>query len=192
MTDVVIAVGDIETTGLRQEDGHRIIEFAVGIWRYNAATGAKKVGSWCQRIDPKRDIDPGAQAVHGISRADLVGMPTWEDVAPKIEKIMNKANIFIAHNAAFDAPFIALELVRAGFAMPKFQVFCTMENGRACTSMGKVPNLGELAWATGVDYDPDAAHAADYDVEVLESCYWNGVKTGLFKDPVAFLAGAES
>lgn len=186
MRELVLAFADIETTGLRQEDGHRIIEVAVGLWRYLPGTAPRKVGkTWVQRIDPKRDIDPGAQAVHGISRASLVGSPVWEDVAPKLHKILKATDVLIAHNIEFDGPFIALELVRTGYSIPAFQTFCTMKNGRAATSMGKVPNLSELCWATGVDYDPDAAHAADYDVECTEQAYWNGLQTGLFECPSA-------
>lgn len=185
MRDLVIAFADIETTGLEQHKGHRIIELGIGVWRYSPDTGARrKLGkTWLQRIDPKRDIDPGAQAVHGISLADLRGCPVWEDVAPNLHKVLKSTDVFIAHNAEFDAPFIALELARAGFPVPSFQIFCTMQNGRAATSMGKVPNLGELCWTMDVDYDPDAAHAADYDVECMEQAYWRGVERGLFGCP---------
>lgn len=185
MRELILAFADIETTGLKQEDGHRIIEIAIGLWRYQPDTGARsKVGStWLQRIDPKRDIDPGAEAVHGISRASLVGCPVWEDVAPKLHKILSKTNVLLAHNIEFDGPFIVLELVRAGFSIPSFQTYCTMKNGRAATSMGKVPNLRELCWATGVDYDADAAHAADYDVECTEQAFWSGLDHGLFECP---------
>lgn len=184
MSEIIITIGDLETTGLKQESGHRIIEVSLHVWRYNTLTGAcRKAGAYNQRINPMRDIDPAAQAVHGISLADLRGCPEWEDVAGKINKILAHSHIFVAHNAAFDAPFLALELIRVGYSAPKIEVFCTMENGRKATAMGKAPNLGELCWALEVDYDPDAAHAADYDVEVLTECYWRGINTGLFNKP---------
>lgn len=192
MSKVVLAFGDIETTGLKQEDGHRIIEIAIGVWRYDAAAGIKqKVGkTWVQRINPERPIDPGAEAVHGISLSDLRGAPTWKEVAPKVHKILSATNIFVAHNGeGFDAPFIALELIRLGYKLPNFKVYDTMLNGRAATGFGKLPNLGELCWSMGVDYDPDNAHAADYDVEVMERSFWNGVDRGLFTNPVDFYNG---
>lgn len=189
MTEIIVTLGDIETTGLEQEKGHRIIEVAFGVWRYDPTTRARrKIGkTWVQRINPMRDIDPGAQAVHGISITDLRGMPKWEDVAPTVHKLLSKTHVFIAHNGeGFDAPFIALELVRAGYSIPNFKVFDTMIQGRGCTPFGKVPNLGELCYAMGVDYDPSAAHAADYDVEVMEQAYWNGVERAVFEKPDAF------
>lgn len=185
MSELVIAIGDIETTGLKQEDGHRIIEIAIGCYALDTVTlKHRQIGkTWVQRINPMREIDPGAQAVHGISLADLRGMPKWDSIAPRVEAILGKTHTFVAHNAQFDAPFIALELVRVGLPIPAFEVYCTMENGRKSTSMGKVPNLGELCWAMGVDYDPESAHSAAYDVDVLAQSYFRGIARGLFIPP---------
>ena len=185
MTWKVVTIGDTETTGLKQEDGHRIIEVALSCWGFNTTTGdRRKIGKpYIQRIKPDRAIDPGAEAVHGISLAMLRGEPEWKTVAPIVNNILAKTDLFIAHNAAFDAPFLALELVRMGFPMPMFDVYCTMQNGHKATGMGKVPNLGELAFACGFDYDADAAHSALYDTQLLENCYWVGVERGLFKSP---------
>lgn len=186
MSDLLtLTIGDIETTGLRAEDGHRIIELSFGVWVYDKVAKTKrKLGkTWVQRVNPERTIDPAAEAVHGISLSMLRGAPKWEDVAPTVNKILARTNLFIAHNASFDCPFIALELIRLGYPMPKFDVFCTMDGGRLATGFGKVPNLGELAYACGIPYDPDAAHSALYDTEILEQCYWKGVELGLFKAP---------
>lgn len=182
---MVVAVGDIETTGLSQEEGHRIIEIALSCWAYNTVTGdRRRIGKpYLQRINPMRDIDPGAEAIHGISLIALRGKPKWEDVAPTVGAILSKVDLFVAHNAEFDAPFIALELIRAKQPMPTFNVFCTMKSGRLATGFGKVPNLGELCYAAGINYEPEKAHSAMYDVEVLEQSYWNLVKTGLFTKP---------
>lgn len=185
MSWIAIAVGDIETTGLSQEKGARIIEVALSCWAYNTVTGERRpLGKpYLQRINPGIPIDPGAEAVHGISLAMLRGKPTWDVVAPTVGKILSKCKLFIAHNAAFDAPFLALELIRVGEPMPTFDVFCTMENGRKATGFGKVPNLGELAFACGVEYEPEKAHSALYDTQVLEQSYWKGVDMNLFKSP---------
>lgn len=185
MTWKVITIGDIETTGLDPNAGHRIIEVALSCWAYDTATKVRrKLGKpYIQRINPERAIDPGAQEVHKISLAHLRGKPKWDVVAPTVNNILAKTDIFVAHNAAFDAPFLALELIRVGFPMPSFDVYCTMQNGRKATGMGKVPNLGELAFACGIEYDNDQAHSALYDTELLENCFWFGVDNGLFVNP---------
>lgn len=185
MTWKVLTFGDTETTGLKVEDGHRIIEIALSCWGFNTVTGERrKLGKpYIQRIKPDRAIDPGAEAVHKISLSDLRGCPDWKAVAPVVHKILSKTDLFIAHNCAFDSYFIAMELIRIGMTVPKFDVYCTMESGRKATGMGKVPNLGELAYACGIEYDADEAHSALYDTQLLESCYWIGVDRGLYKNP---------
>lgn len=171
---------DLETTGLKAEEGHQIIEIALCAYKLDAQ-GFRKIGNtFCQRVMPTVAIDPGAQAVHGISLSDLRGAPTWDKVAPVVDRILQKTNMLVAHNLDFDAPFLAVELKRAGFALPNLSSFCTMQNGRNFTALGKQPSLKELCWACGVDYDDTAAHAADYDIErtmrcvgyALEKKYW--------------------
>ncbi len=185
MTWITIAVGDTETTGLSQEQGHRIIEVAFSCWAYNPVTKERrKIGkTWLQRIHPERLIDPHAEAVHKISLANLRGKPKWPAVAPVVSKLLSKVDILVCHNIKFDAPFIALELLRVGLPCPQMMTYCTMENGRKATGMGKIPNLRELAYACGIEYKPELAHSASYDTEVLEQCYWVGVDRGLFMPP---------
>lgn len=169
---------DIETTGLDQEKGHRIVEIAAILYD---SESEKKLLEFTQRINPQRSIDPGAQAVHHISFEDVSGCPTWEEVAPKVLKILQASNVVIAHNGmGFDIPFIAGELRRIGKEVPVIEVFDTMVAGRWSTVMGKVPNLGELCFATGTEYDVSKAHAATYDVEVMMSCFFKGRAKGFF------------
>ncbi len=58
---------DTETTGLEVENGDKIIEIALIKYDLDGA----KLEEFVQRIDPERNIDPKAQAVHGISYSDL-------------------------------------------------------------------------------------------------------------------------
>lgn len=182
--DYLIAGLDIETTGLLQEKGHRIIEIGLSVYRTRDFITFDKVGkTMCQRINPMRSIDEKAQAVHGISLEDLKCAPEWEEVAPKIDKILSKVHLLVAHNVEFDLPFISLELERIGLNIPKCPYFCTMENGRGATPLGSLPSLGALCWSFGVDYDEDEAHAADYDIDVTMECFIKGVQSGFFELP---------
>lgn len=54
---------------------------------------------FCTLVDPERPIDPGAQAVHGISDADVAGKPTLKDIA--VTWFPEPINI-IGHNCKFD------------------------------------------------------------------------------------------
>lgn len=166
-----IAAGiDIETTGLSAADGHRIIE--IGVRLYNYHTGQFK-GKFVQRINPMRPIDQKAQEVHGISFEELAGEPTWEEIAPKLSAVMSKVQVIIAHNGIyFDLPFINFELMRVGLPIIELPVIDTMMTARWATCSGKNPNLGELCFACDVPYDPDQAHGADYDIDVMCQCFF--------------------
>ena len=50
--------------------------------------------------------------------------------------------------------------------------------------MTAASRLSELCFALGVEYDPNAAHAADYDTEVLAQCLFAGIDRGFFKLPI--------
>lgn len=172
---------DIETTGLDQSAGHRIIEFAARLYDLDTQ---KFLGKYVQRINPQRSIDPDAQRVHGISFDMLTGMPTIEQVAPNIIKVFQKSDILIAHNGkGFDFPFIIGELQRIGQPVPPFLGFDTMIHGRWATPLGKMPNLGELCFAADVEYDITQAHAADYDVDVMMQCFFVGLRQGVYQLP---------
>ena len=169
---------DTETTGLSQENGDKIIEVALLTYDWNSR---ELIDRYVQRIDPQRAIDPKAQAVHKISYEELVGCPVWDDVVEDVRSRMAKADLLIAHNMAFDGPFLAGEIARVGLAVPKTPSFCTMENGRWACFDGKLPKLMELCEALGVAYDPDAAHSASYDVEVMMDCFWRAFDRGFFQ-----------
>lgn len=192
MKPIVLGFTDIETTGLSQADGHRIIEIAVKLYKFDPATKARsEIGKYEQRINPGRSIDPAAQAVHGISFEMLAAAPRWEEVGPKFAKVLGHCQVGIAHNGdSFDFPFIGNELLRIGCAVPDLRTLDTMLQARWATPMGKVPNLRELAFACGVDYDPAKAHAAMYDVDVMAQCFFVGIDKGFYTIPnEAYLGG---
>lgn len=182
------AVGlDTETTGLLHPD-HRIIEFYGALYdlRPDMPIGAsRKIEELNLRIDPQRSIAADAQRVHGISARDLIGCPTWKDVAEEIAAFMRKGDCLVGHNiVTFDKPFLDQEFKRVGVAPVDRPLFDTMEHARWATYNGKSPTLQELCFACGVAYDPAAAHAADYDVDVTMQCFFRAREWGYFNDSV--------
>lgn len=177
---------DIETTGLSQEKGHRIIEVAVGSLTLqfddenNYLSHEIDSEVWNQRINPCRAIDPDAEAVHGISLHELKDEPLWEEVAGAVSARIGDSDLAIAHNVEFDMPFVALELMRVEEKVPDLQTYCTLENGRGSTGLGSVPSLQRLCWSLGVTYNPEDAHAADYDVNCTMLAFVKGVQSGAF------------
>lgn len=180
---MIIGGIDIETTGLEQAKGHRIIEVALSMYKHTEDE-TMWLGNFTQRINPERSIDPDAQAIHGIAYEDLIECPRWEDVAPRLSKLMAKCDYLVAHNGkGFDIPFILRELLRVGVELPRVRLVDTMLEARWATPDGAIPSLGKLAWACNVPYDTSKAHAALYDVRVMMDCFFSQLSAGYFKLP---------
>lgn len=181
MTRTIVGGLDFETTGLSQPDGHRIIEAALILYDLNTGD---KLGQYTTRLNPERGIDPKAEAVHHISYDSLIGKPTWDVVAPKLNSLVSRCEYLVAHNGiGFDAPFLFGELIRVGEVLPSVRIIDTMVQGRWATPDGAVPNLQALCFASGVPYDTALAHGALYDVQVMMDCFFKHIKTGFFTLP---------
>ena len=173
---------DLETTGFKAEDGHRITEIAMVVNRYDPITKQMtNVGKFHRLVNPQRIIPADIQRITSITPELVRDCPTWEEIAASVGKIIRATDVFVAHNAEFDSVFLAHELLRVGETLsPHTQVFCTMENGRFATPMGKCPKLVELCQVLGVEFDPDAAHRADYDTAKMMEALDRGIAFGYY------------
>lgn len=178
---MLLAGLDIETTGFLEPD-HRIIEVYIGLWQPDG----KKVFEYECLIDPQRSIPTEASRVHGYTASDVMGQPTFKDRAPSIHAVLSKASAYIWQNGdVFDGPFLDQEFKAVGLALPNRPTFDLMVHGMGATPNGKKPNLGEICYAFGVDYDTNKAHKATYDVDVMMEAYFNGIRFGYFEIPKA-------
>lgn len=94
---------DVETTGLDSETD-KIIELAVQRFRYDEAGRIVQVGRprvW--REDPDRELDPRITKLTGLTAEILEGQAIDAEIACEI---LSSANLIVAHNAAFDRPFV--------------------------------------------------------------------------------------
>ena len=184
---------DLETTGLEPGD-HRVIEFYAAAWSWDLIGAPEKVDELLLRINPERSIAADAQRVHHISLSDVERCPNWTIQGPKAHRALLDGDFIIAHNGKFfDGPFLNYEFQRIGLPKIEIPIIDTMLEGRWATPQGKVPNLGELCFATDVPYDdtPGKAHAADYDVDVMMQAFFKAVSWGFIKLPSpAFLSEA--
>lgn len=96
---------DTETTGLEAGRGHRIIEIGC-VEVVNRRTTGRHLHHY---INPDRDIDAGAAAVHGITLDKLIGKPRFAEIAEEFLAFVDGAELVI-HNAPFDVGFIDAEL----------------------------------------------------------------------------------
>ena len=100
---------DTETTGLEAKEGHRIIEIGA-IEVVGRRITERRFHSY---VNPERDSDDGALAVHGLTRSFLQDKPKFADVVDELLTFVKDAEVII-HNAAFDVEFLDAELGRLG------------------------------------------------------------------------------
>jgi DNA polymerase-3 subunit epsilon len=100
---------DTETTGLKPEEGHRIVELGCIELVNHVPTGR----TFHYFLDPGRPMDPGATRVSGITDEMLAGKPVFADIAQAFLDFISDAPLVI-HNAGFDMAFLNMELKRAG------------------------------------------------------------------------------
>ena len=118
---------DLETTGLVARID-RVVEIAAV--RFTAS--GQLIDRFEQLVNPERPMSPAAEAVHGISDADLAGAPVAREVLPRFLAFLGDphATAMVAHNASFDAGFLGSELRRAGYQAPQHRIFDTLALAR--------------------------------------------------------------
>lgn len=100
---------DTETTGLDPAQGHRIVEIGCVEIVNRTPTG----NNLHIYLNPDRDSDPEALAVHGLTTEFLSDKPRFAEVADEFVEFIQGAEL-IAHNAAFDVKFFNAELAKIG------------------------------------------------------------------------------
>ncbi|MDU0810800.1 MAG: DNA polymerase III subunit epsilon [Burkholderia sp.] len=98
---------DTETTGLNVRTGDRIIEIGC-IELLNRQITSNNLHLY---INPERDSDPAAFAVHGLTTKFLSNKPKFSEIASQLRNFLNGAELII-HNALFDIRFLDAEFKR--------------------------------------------------------------------------------
>ncbi len=156
---------DTETTGLDPRQGHRIIEVAA-----IELDGRKVSGRNFHRyINPEREIDEGAAAVHGLTLDRLQDEPKFAEIAPALLEFIEGAELII-HNAPFDIGFLNAELALAGLPQLENQVLDTLKLAKELHP-GKKNNLDALCDRYQIDNSHRTLHGALLDTELLAEVY---------------------
>ncbi len=158
---------DTETTGLEPRLGHRIIEVA-GVEMVNR----QLTGQYFHRyLNPDREIDAGAEAVHGISSTFLQDKPRFADIADDLIEFIDGAELVI-HNASFDIGFLNHEMGLLG--RPDITTWCTvLDSLKMARDLhpGQKNNLDALCRRYDIDNTNRTLHGALLDAELLASVY---------------------
>jgi DNA polymerase-3 subunit epsilon len=159
---------DTETTGLEVELQHRVIEIGCVELVNRRLTGR----TYHQYLNPERDIDEGAQQVHGLTREKLTREPTFSQVHPEFLDFVRDAELII-HNAPFDVAFLNAELARVEFAQRVNELCRVLDTLALARQMhpGQRNNLDALCKRYSVDNSHRDYHGALLDARILAEVY---------------------
>lgn len=115
------AVVDLETTGMYSGGHDRVIEVGV----VHVTVEGRIEGQWDTLLNPQRSL--GAQHIHGITAAEVLRAPTFEQIAGELADLL-AGRAIVAHNLRFDAGFLRAEYGRIGVdaPLPHTGGLCTM------------------------------------------------------------------
>ena len=159
---------DTETTGLDPKQGHRIIEVA-GVEMINRRPTGKHFHRY---LNPEREIDAGAVAVHGLTTEFLQDKPHFADIADELLEFLAGAELVI-HNAPFDIGFLNSELTL--LKRPLMSEYCpeVLDTLKLAKDLhpGQKNNLDALCRRYEVDNANRTLHGALLDAELLAAVY---------------------
>ncbi|MEY2661965.1 MAG: hypothetical protein RIQ35_282 [Pseudomonadota bacterium] len=159
---------DTETTGLNPATGDRVIEIGC-VELVNRRLTERTFHHY---INPERDIDAGAYAVHGLSRAFLSDKPVFAQIAEDLIEFVADAELII-HNAPFDLGFLDSEfalLKRTPFRAHVSNVIDTLVNARQMFP-GKRNSLDALCERFSISNTHRTLHGALLDAQLLAEVY---------------------
>jgi DNA polymerase-3 subunit epsilon len=166
-----LVVLDTETTGLKVEEGHRIVEIGCVELVDRQLTGK----TYHQYINPERLIDAGALAVHGINDEFLKTQPLFNEIAEAFYAFVKGACLII-HNAPFDIGFLEHELLLMKAPFNRINQYCEIVDTLTMARRlhpGQRNSLDALCKRYDIDNSQREAegHGALLDAEILAQVY---------------------
>ena len=159
---------DTETTGINPKQGNRIIEIGCVELFERKLTG----NNFHRYINPERDSEEGALAVHGLTTEFLRDKPRFHEVVEELREYIQGAEVII-HNAPFDLGFLNHE-----FNLLKLPTFDSHISGVIDTLVqakemrpGKRNSLDALCEHFGISNAHRKLHGALLGAELLADVY---------------------
>src|SRR5574344_2252757 len=151
-------------------EGHRIIEIGCVEVIERRLTGRH----YHVYIQPDREVDEGAIAVHGITDAFLKDKPRFRDIADDFYRFIEGAELVI-HNAPFDVGFIENEFALLGQSeRADISQYCTVLDTLVMARErhpGQRNTLDALCTRYHVDNSRRELHGALLDAEILADVF---------------------
>jgi DNA polymerase III epsilon subunit family exonuclease len=163
-TNPILVVLDVETTGLKPEDGHDVIEVAA-----QKVQGQEVVDTFVYLVNTDRFIDAEQEKIHGISNELLAveGKPAKE-VFPKLKEFIGSLPI-VGHNVSFDMAFINAHFDRLGVPRIQNNLLDTLALARKYLL---IPSYSLEKVAAYLEVPQPKAHRALADVETTRQVFW--------------------
>jgi DNA polymerase-3 subunit epsilon len=139
------AVVDVETTGMRAQQGGRILEVAVAILDAGTIHLA-----FAALLDPGIPIPPWVTRLTGITDALVAGRPRFVEVVARLGHALD-GGVFVAHNARFDWRFLEAECLAAGVPAPCGKPLCTVRLTRRLVPELRHRGLDHVAAFFGIE-----------------------------------------
>lgn len=159
---------DTETTGLSPRNGNRILEIGC-VEVLNRQLSGKNLHFY---INPERDSEEGALAVHGLTTEFLADKPTFKQIAAEFLDYVRGAQIII-HNAPFDVGFLDAELALLGLPPFKEHIADVVDSLQMAKELhpGRRNSLDALCDRYGISNAHRVLHGALLDAELLAEVY---------------------
>ena len=136
MFEYPVVFVDIETTGGSYRNS-RVLEVAA--IRYESG---EVVQEFSTLINPETYIPSSITSLTGITEADIIDAPKFEDIADELYEVLSGA-IFIAHNVRFDYSFLKNEFAHVGIDL-SVKLLCMVRLSRALYSQHTGHSLAKL------------------------------------------------
>jgi DNA polymerase-3 subunit epsilon len=165
---------DLETTGT-VAGADQIVE--IGAVRF---INGQVEGIFSTLVDPRRPIPPGASAVNGISNDMVQGKPFIETLLESFTEFCGDDHL-VAHNAPFDAQFLAADFKKFDLPTPQGLILDTLPIARKV-----FPGLANYKLGTLVQHlkipssnfhraEEDATYAGRLFLEMVKRVSVNGL-----------------
>lgn len=159
---------DTETTGLEFSRGDRVIEIGCVELASRRLSGSR----FHRYLNPEREVEAGALAVHGLDNEFLQDKPKFRDIADEFIDFIHDAELVI-HNAPFDIGFLDHELRLIGRPPLGELVRGVIDTLKLAKDLhpGRKNGLDALCERYALNHSRRTLHGALLDAELLAEVY---------------------
>lgn len=103
----------------------------------------------------------GNVRIHGLRRQDLIGMPAFDELWPRLQPDL-EGSVIVCHNAAFDTAVLCACLEYYRLPLPDCQYICTVKVSQAVWPDMENHRLNTVAQALGISLEHHKAGSDAY------------------------------